>query len=175
MLSNHMVIATSQRLCVKNTPSSPVCHIWRKHYSIYMPAKGLTAEWDLIPNSWEILCAILCLLSPQHPQLHRPELAGPGGLQVHCSHSRWTISDLQWGGGRAGQERIFFFFFLCTIFKVLFFFCFFFFVYFFTASFVWAASGLAALCRIFVCGALALWLCHVGSRAHRLSRCGARA
>ena len=115
-----MVIATSRHLCVKNTPSSPVCHVWRKHYSIYIPAKGLTAEWDLIPSLWDILCAILCLLSPQQPQLHRPELAGPGGLQVPCSHSRWTISDLQWGEGRAGQERIFFFF-MCIIFKVFFF------------------------------------------------------
>lgn len=52
---------------------------------------------------------------------------------------------------------------------------FFFFSCFLTASFVWAVSGLAASCGIFLGAALALWLCHVGSRAHRLSSCSTRA
>jgi len=111
-----MVIATSQRLCIKNTPTSPVCHIWRKHYSIYMPAKGLTAEWDLIPNSWEILCAILCLLSPSSPWAGWARRS-PGTLfPLKVNNFRLAM------GRREGRARENFFFFLCTIFKVLVFF-----------------------------------------------------
>ena len=104
-------------------------------------------------------CAFLALSTPSFIALSWLGQEVSGSIVPSQVERFQTCSGEERGQGK----RDFFFFLMCTIFKVFF--------YFLAASFVWAASGLAASCGICLGAALPLWLCHVGSRAHRLSSC----